>query len=109
LIPQNEPVDIAFGDAGAWSQFGLVVGVGGGELVVGAVAVQAGDDLGELGDVAGVRVQGRAVLPGPGGLVLFLVVEVVRVGEDPAGQVAGPGGPAGGAGFPEGKDGRSCW
>jgi hypothetical protein len=32
--------------------------------------VQAGEDLGELGDVAGVRVQGRAVLPGPGGLVL---------------------------------------
>ena len=79
--------------------------------MVEAVAVQSGEDLGELGDVAGVRVQGRAVLPGPGGLVLFLVVEVVRVGEDPAGQVAGPGGPgtAGGAGFPEGKDGRSCW
>jgi hypothetical protein len=52
----------------------------------------------------------RAVLPGPGEFLLFLAVDVVRVGEDPAGQVAGLDGPgtAGGAGFPEGKDGRSC-
>jgi len=64
-----EPVEIAFDDAGAWPQVGLVVGDGG-ELVVEAVAVQAGEDLGELGDVAGVRVQVRAVLPGPGEFVL---------------------------------------
>ncbi len=58
-------------------QGGLVVGVDGGEPVVEAAAVQAGEDLGELGDVAGARVQVRAVLPGPGEFLLFLVVEVV--------------------------------
>ena len=44
-------------------QVGLVIGVGGGPVVE-AVALQAGEDLGELGDVAGARVQVRAVLPG---------------------------------------------
>jgi hypothetical protein len=91
-------------------QVGLVVGAGGGEPVVEAVAVQAGEDLGELDDVAGARVRVRAVLPGPGEFLLFLVVEVVRVGEDPAGQVAGLGGPAtaaGRRGLP-GRTGRSC-
>jgi hypothetical protein len=44
-------------------QAGLVVGVDGGEPVVEAVAVRAGEDLGELGDVADARAQVRAVLP----------------------------------------------
>jgi hypothetical protein len=90
LIPQNEPVDIAFDDAGVLGhgeavedgllvafdavgegvQVGLVVGVDGGEPVAEAVAVRAGEDLGELGDVAGARVQVRAVLPGPGEFLL---------------------------------------
>jgi hypothetical protein len=99
-----------FDAGGEGVQVGLVVGVGGGEPVVEAVAVQAGEDLGEPGDVAGARVQVRAVLPGPGGFLLFLVVEVVRVGEDPGGQVAALGGPAtaaGRRGFP-GRTGRSC-
>jgi hypothetical protein len=107
------PVDIAFDDAGVLGhgeavedgllvafdavgegvQVGLVVGVDGGEPVVEAVAVRAGEDLGELGDVADARVQVRAALPGPGEFLLFPVVEVVRGGEDPAGQVAGLGGP----------------
>ncbi len=120
-----EPVDIAFDDAGVpvhgeavedgllvafdavgeGVQVGLVVGVDGGEPVVEAVAVQAGEDLGELGDVAGARVRVRAVLPGPGEFLLFLVVVVVRVGEDPAGQVAGLGGPGTAAGRVSRKDG----
>ncbi|MGD0935246.1 MAG: hypothetical protein ABR922_11825 [Streptosporangiaceae bacterium] len=98
---------VAFDAVGEGVQVGLVVGIDGGELVVEAVAVQAGEDLGELGDVAGARVQVRAVLPGPGEFLLFLVVEVVRVGEDPAGQVAGLGrsGDGGGAARVSRKDG----
>jgi hypothetical protein len=88
-------------------QVGLVVGVDGGEPVVVAVAVQAGEDLGELGDVAGARVLVRAVLPGPGEFLLFLVVEVVRVDEDQLARsraLAVRGRWWGGAGFPEGRD-----
>ena len=98
---------VAFDAVGEGVQVGLVVGIDGGELVVEAVAVQAGEDLGELGDVAGARVQVRAVLPGPGEFLLFLVVEAVRVGEDPAGQVAGLGrsGDGGGAARVSRKDG----
>ena len=91
-------------------QVGLVVGLDGGDPVIEAVAVQAGEDLGELGDVAGEGVQVRAALAGFGEPGLLVVVEVVRVGEDPAGQVAGLGGPgtaAGRRGLP-GRTGRSC-
>ena len=86
-------------------QVGLVVGLDGGDPVVEAVAVQAGEDLGELGDVPGEGVQVRAAFPGLGEFVFLVVVEVVRVGEDPAGQVAGfrraRDGGRGGAGFAE--------
>ena len=124
LIPQNEPVDIAFDDAGVLGhgeavedgllvafdavgegvQVGLVVGLDGRDPVVEAVAVAAGEDLGELGDVAGEGVQVRAACPGLGELVFLVVIEVVRVGEDPAGQVAGLGGP-GTAALASRKDG----
>ena len=89
-------------------QVGLVVGFDGGDPVVEAVAVAAGEDLGELGDVAGEGVQVRAALPGPGELFLLVVVEVLRVGEDPAGEVAGLGragdGGRRGAGLAERED-----
>jgi hypothetical protein len=77
--------------------------------------VEAGDDLfpALLGDVGK---QGGGAFGGTGKNFLGhrgscsrveRPTEVVRVGEDPAGQVAGPGGPAtaaGRAGFPEGRD-----
>ena len=88
-------------------QVRLVIGLDGGDPAVELVSVQAGEDFRELGDVAGERVQVGAAFPGLRELGLLLVVEVVRVGEDPAGQVAGPGGPgtaAGRRGLP-GKDG----
>jgi hypothetical protein len=57
-------------------QVGLVVGLDGGDPVVEAAAVQAGEDLGEPGDVAGEGVQVRAAFAGPGELFL-LVAEVI--------------------------------
>jgi hypothetical protein len=63
---------VAFDAEGEGVQVGLVVGVDGGEPVVPAVAVQPGEDLAELGDVARARVQVRAVFPGPGEVSLFL-------------------------------------
>jgi len=83
---------VAFDAVGEGVQVGLVVGVDGGEPVARRFAVRAGEDLGELGDVAGARVQVRGSAPGPGRVSSFPVVEVVRGGEDPAGQVAGLGG-----------------
>ena len=44
-------------------QVELVACVDGGDPVVKAVTMRAGEDLGELGDVAGELVQVRAVLP----------------------------------------------
>ena len=86
-------------------QVGLVVGLDRGDPVVEAVAVAAGEDLGELGDVPGEGVQVRAALCGLGELGFLVVVEVVRVGGDPAGQVTGfrrPGDSGrGGAGLAE--------
>jgi hypothetical protein len=76
---------VAFDAVGEGVQVGLVVGVHGGEPVVPAVAVQPGEDLGELGDVAGARRPGAGSVPGPGRVSPFLVVEVVRVGADPTG------------------------
>ena len=72
-------------------QVGLVVGFDSGDPVVEAVAVQAGEDLGEPGDVAGEGVQVRAAFPSPKGADPLVVVQGVRVLEDPAGQVAGFG------------------
>jgi hypothetical protein len=74
---------VAFDAVGEGVQVGLVVGVDGDEPVVPAVAAQTGEDLGELGDVAGGRVQVRAAFPGD--VSLFLVVEVVRIGANPTG------------------------
>ena len=125
LIPQNGPVDVALDDAGVPGhgqavehgvvvafdaadegvQVRLVIGLDGGDPVIEPVSVEAGEDLGELGDVAGEGVQVRAAFPGLRELGLLLVIEVGRVGEDPAGQVtglrrAGDGG-RGGAGLAE--------
>jgi hypothetical protein len=44
-------------------QVGLVVGLDGGDPVVEPVAVQAGEDLGERGDVAGQGVDVGAAVP----------------------------------------------
>jgi hypothetical protein len=94
--------------AGEGVQVGLVVGVDGFDPCVEAVAVQAGEDLGELGDVAGEGVQVRAAFPGLGEFVFLVVAEVVRVGKDPAGEIAGLGragdGGWGGAGLAERLD-----
>jgi hypothetical protein len=117
--PQNEPVDVALDDSRAPGQgeavedgvvvvfqavgegvpVGLVVCLDGGDSVIEAVSVQAGEDLGELGDVPGEGVQVGAAFPGPVEPGFLVVIEGVRVLEDPAGQVAGLGqaGTAGGA------------
>ena len=81
-------------------QVRLVVDADGGDPRVELVTVPAGEDLGELGDVGGERVQVGAAGPDVREVGLLIVVEVGRVGEDPAGQVAGPSaapGTAGGA------------
>jgi len=51
---------VALEAVGEGVQVGLVVGLDVGDPVVEAAAVQAGEDLGELGDVPGERVQVRA-------------------------------------------------
>ena len=109
LIPQNGLVDVAFDDAGVPGhgqpvEYGvvvafdaadegvrvrLVIGLDGGDPVIKPAAVQAGEDLGELSDVAGEGVQVRAAFPGAGKLGFLLVVQVAGIGEDPAGEVAG--------------------
>ena len=50
---------VVFDAAGEGVQVGLIVSLDGGDPVIEAVAVQAGEDLGELGDVAGERVGRR--------------------------------------------------
>ena len=65
---------VALEAAGEGVQVGLVVGLDGGDPVVEAVAVQAGEDLGELGDVPGERVQVRAAFPGLRELFLLVVI-----------------------------------
>ena len=75
--------------AGEGVQVGLVIGFDGGEPGVETVAVQAGEDLGELGDVGGEGVQVRAPVPDLGERGFLGVIEVLGVGEDPAGDVAG--------------------
>jgi hypothetical protein len=80
-------------------QVGLVVGVDGGDPVVEAVAVQAGEDLGELGDVASEGVQVRAAFPGPGEPGLLVLVQGVGSLRIQLGRSRALGGPgtAGGA------------
>src|SRR5579863_5579253 len=89
-------------------QVGLVVGLDRGDPVVEAVAVQAGEDLGEFRHVPGEGVQVRAAFPGFGEFRLLVVVEVAGVGGDPPGQVTGFGRPGdggrGGAGPAERQD-----
>ena len=97
--PGGDGLLVAADAAGEGVQVGLVVGFDGGDPVVEAVAVQAGEDLGELGDVPGECVQVRAAPSGLREFDFLVVVEVVRVGGDPPGQVTGLGRPgtAGGA------------
>ena len=86
-------------------QVRLVVGLDRGDPVIEAVAVAAGEDLGELGDVPGEGIQVRAALCSLRELGFLVVIEVVRVGGDPPGQVTGLGRPGdsgrGGAGLAE--------
>src|ERR1700761_3804887 len=56
-----------------------------------AAAVAAGEHFRELGDVAGEGVEVGAPGAGAGELAPGVVVEAVRAGEDPAGDVAGFG------------------
>ena len=89
---------------GRWQgvQVGQVVGADGGDPGVEAVAVQAGDHLGELLDVAAQGVQVGAGGPYLLDLELLAVVEVVGAAADPAGDVTdlGRGGDGGGAAWP---------
>ncbi|MBV8431082.1 MAG: hypothetical protein JO244_07970 [Solirubrobacterales bacterium] len=80
-------------------QVRLVVGLDCGDPGIEAAAVASGEDLGELGDVPGEGVQVRAAPSGLREFGFLVVVEVVRVGGDPPGQVTGLGRPgtAGGA------------
>ena len=109
LIPQNDPVDVALDRAGAvWQgqavehggvvllepggegvQVGLVIGLGGGDPGIEAVAVAAGEDLGELGDVICQRVQVGAAGPHVFELDLLVLVEGGGVAQDPARHVPG--------------------
>src|SRR3984957_699610 len=83
--------------AGEGVELGLLVLVLGGlEPVVEAVAVQAGEDFRELGDVAGEGAEVGAGGGGAGEAGLAVVVEAGGVGEDPAGDVAGSGRGGGG-------------
>jgi len=63
---QGEPVDhgvvVVLEAAGEGVQVGLVIGFDSGDPVVELVAVPAGEDLGELGDVPGEGVQVRAAV-----------------------------------------------
>ena len=64
-------------------QVRLVVGLDRGDPVIEAVAVAAGEDLGELGDVPGEGIQVRAARCGLRELGFLVVIEVARVGGDP--------------------------
>jgi hypothetical protein len=101
-LPPRAPV-------GEGAQVGLVIGVdGGGLVVVEAVAVQAGEDLGELGDVAGVRFEVRQCSRA-GRVSPFPRRRGCLVGKDPAGQVAGLGGPGDGGGAARAAGRRGRW
>src|ERR1700722_15639745 len=79
--------------AGEGVELGLLVLVLGGlEPVVEAVAVQAGEDFRELGDVAGEGAEVGAGGGGAGEAGLAVVVEAGGGGGGPAGGVAGSGG-----------------
>jgi len=72
-------------------QVRLVVGLDFGNPAIEAAAVAAGEDLGELGDVPDEGVLVRAASSGFREFGFLVVVEVVRVGGDPSGQVTGFG------------------
>jgi len=91
---------VAADAAGEGAELGHVAGLGSGEPVLEfEQALAAGHDLGEGPDVAGEVVQARA--PGRRGIKACLVggVEVVGVGEQPAGDLAGLGRRGGGRGL----------
>jgi hypothetical protein len=99
---------VAVDAAGEGVQVGLVVGLDCGDPVVEAAAVQAGEDLGELGDVAGQGVQVRAAFPGLGEFVFLVVAEVVRVGKDQLARSRALGGPGTAVGAaPASRNGRT--
>src|ERR1700722_4587430 len=97
-VPVEGEAVVAGGEAaGEAVELGLLVLVLGGlEPVVEAVAVQAGEDFRELGDVAGEGAEVGAGGGGAGEAGLAVVVEAGGVGEDPAGDVAGSGRGGGG-------------
>ena len=77
------------GDEGA--QVRLVAGAGRGDPGVQLLAVPAGKDLGELGDVRGEGVQVRALGPDAGQAGLLIGIQGSGVAQDPAGDVADGG------------------
>ena len=103
-----DPVDVAFDLAGAvgqgqavedglvvafepgdeGAQVRLVAGAGLGDPRIQLLAAQAGEDLGELGDVAGQGVQVRALGPDAGEAGLLVVVQGGGVAQDPARDMA---------------------
>ena len=102
LHVHGEQVDEAVEDSLLVAFDAVGVGVRVGLVVVEAVAVQLVRTL--VNSVTCPVCASRCgSTPGPGEFLLFLIVEVVWGGEDPASQVAGLGGPGarrGGAGFP---------
>jgi len=76
---------------GEGAQVGLVIDLGGGDPGVEAVAVAAGEDLGELGDVACEGIQVGAAGPHVFELDLLVFVQGGGVAQDPARHVPGRG------------------
>jgi hypothetical protein len=62
-------------------QVGLVVGLDGGDPGIQPVAVPAGEDLGELGDVPGESIQARAAVLDLLELEFVVFIEGVRVAQ----------------------------
>jgi hypothetical protein len=110
LIPQNDPGDVAFHGGGAvgqgepggngllvtadavgeGAQFGQVVGLDAGEPGFEFLfALAAGHHLGEAAHVGGEGVQVRASFLDIAQLGLLVLIEVVRVAEQPAGDLPG--------------------
>src|SRR5262249_28457625 len=103
-----DPVDVAFDLAGAvgqgqaveyggmvalepgreGAQLRLVISLDGGDPGVQPLASAAGEDLGELGDVAGQGVQVRAAGPHGAEAGPLIVVQGGWIAQDPAGDVA---------------------
>jgi hypothetical protein len=83
---------VAFAAIGEGAQLGQVPGVDGADPCVEPFAVQAGEHVGEGGDVLGGGVQVRAAGQRGGKRGLLILVEGVGTAKDPPGDVAGLGG-----------------